>query len=208
MSRDWAPLAAICDVPRETIDRFEAHLAMLERWNPRINLVSRASLAEAVVRHVADSAQLWRLAPAGARVWLDLGAGAGFPGLVIAGIAAAAQPALEVRLVESDLRKAAFLRAAAEAMGVRARVFDTRIEGLVPQHADVVSARALAPLTALLGYAEIHRKPSGTGLFPKGETVHKEIEAAAERWRFEHQIHPSQTEPRAAIVEVGAISRV
>jgi 16S rRNA (guanine527-N7)-methyltransferase len=196
------------DVSRETLSRLKVHLALLEKWNRRINLVSRGSLTDAVTRHYADSVQLWRLAPPSARVWLDLGAGAGFPGLVVAAIAAVASPTLEVRLVESDLRKAAFLRAAVEAMRVRVTVLDCRIESLPPQDADVVSARALAPLGVLLEYVENHRRSGGIGLFPKGETVHKEIEAAAEDWRFKHQIHPSLTEPRAAIVEVGAIRRV
>jgi 16S rRNA (guanine527-N7)-methyltransferase len=208
VSRDWSAVEAVGDVSRETLSRLEVHLALLEKWNRRINLVSRGSLPEAVTRHYADSAQLWRLAPTGARVWLDLGAGAGFPGLVVAAIAAEASPTLEVRLVESDLRKAAFLRAAVDAMRVRVTVLDCRIESLPPQDADVVSARALAPLGVLLEYVENHSRSGGIGLFPKGETVHKEIEAAAEGWRFEHQIHPSLTEPRAAIVEVGAIRRV
>ena len=205
---DAAGFRGAFDVSRETVARCAAHLALLEKWNPRINLVSKRTLAEAWQRHVADSAQLWRYRPAGARLWLDLGAGAGFPGLVIASIAADEAPDVEVRLVESDQRKAAFLAEAARAAGVAVRIHAVRIEDLVPQGADVVSARALAPLPLLLGMLGKHRRPGGIGLFPKGETVHKEIADAAVHWRFEHQIHASLIEQRAAVVEIGAIDRV
>lgn len=197
------------DVSRETSARIETYLALLGRWNPRINLVSRSTLADAWHRHAADSAQLWRLAPSNAGTWLDLGSGAGFPGLVIAAIAAEKLPALAFHLVESDQRKAAFLVTAAREMGLSARamVHARRIEDLPPVHADVLSARALAPLTALLPMVEKHRRPEGTALFPKGATVHKEIAEASEHWRFDHKLHPSLTEQEAAIVEIGAIDR-
>ena len=187
--------------------RLERHLALLEQWNPRINLVSRASLADAWTRHFANSAQLWRLRPPGARVWLDLGSGAGFPGLVVAAMAADSEP-LEVHLVESDQRKAAFLATVVRETGVRATVHAERAEAMPALGADVVSARALAPLDTLLGLSEKHRRPGGIGLFPKGASVHKEIAEAAVHWHFDHAIHPSLTDPRAAIVEIGATRRV
>ena len=195
------------DVSRETMQRLEAHLDLLAKWNPRINLVAKSTLADAWTRHVADSAQLWPLRPVGARLWLDLGSGAGFPGLVIAALAAEAAPELEVRLVESDTRKAAFLATAARAAGLTVTVLDARIEDLPPQSADVISARALAPVATLLGMTEKHRRPEGTGLFPKGATVQNEIAEAARHWRFNHKIHTSLTDPQAAIVEIGAIDR-
>ena len=194
-------------VSRETMARLERHLALLEQWNPRINLVSRASLADAWTRHFADSAQLWRLRPPGAHVWLDLGSGAGFPGLVVAAMAADSEP-LEVHLVESDQRKAAFLATVVRETGVRATVHAERAEAMPALGADVVSARALAPLDTLLGLSEKHRRPGGIGLFPKGASVHKEIAEAAVHWHFDHAIHPSLTDPRAAIVEIGATRRV
>jgi 16S rRNA (guanine527-N7)-methyltransferase len=194
-------------VSRETMERLETHLDLLRRWNPRINLVSPASLGRAWERHFADSAQLWRLRPAGAQVWLDLGSGAGFPGLVVAAMGVET-PGFEVHLVESDQRKAAFLSAVVRATGVPATVHADRVEALPPMRADVVSARALAPLGTLLAMAEKHRRPGGTGLFPKGASVHKEIAEAAAHWRFDHAIHPSLTDPRAAIVEIGATRRV
>jgi 16S rRNA (guanine527-N7)-methyltransferase len=198
---------AVGDVSRETLARLQVHHDLLARWNRKINLVSKASLADAWRRHFADSAQLWRLRPAAAHIWLDLGSGAGFPGLVIAAIAAEQAPDLEVRLVESDQRKAAFLRAVAQAAGLRAQVLDGRIEELPAQGAGVLSARALAPLDLLLGHAEKHLAPEGIGLFPKGEAVHKELADAKIRWRFEQKLHPSLTDPRGAIVEIGAVNR-
>jgi 16S rRNA (guanine527-N7)-methyltransferase len=203
-----AEFAAAFGVPRETMARFEAHRALLEQWNRRINLVSAASLADVWRRHVADSAQLWALCPESAGTWLDLGSGAGFPGLVIAALAADARPGLRVSLVESDQRKAAFLEAAARAAGLAVTVLTARAAALPPQRADVVSARALAPLAELLALAEKHRKPSGICLFPKGEAVHKEVADARARWHFDLRIHPSRTDSRAAIVEIGAMRRV
>jgi 16S rRNA (guanine527-N7)-methyltransferase len=196
------------DVSRETVERLETHVALLSKWNPRINLVAASTLAEVWTRHVADSAQLWRLRPPGARLWLDLGSGAGFPGLVVAALAAEQAPYLTVRLVESNARKAAFLATVAHEAGLLAEVLVERWQRLPPQAADVVSARALAPLAELLAASEKHRRPGGVGLFPKGETVHKELAEASVRWRFDHKLTPSRTEPRAAILEIGAIERV
>ena len=113
-----------------------------------------------------------------------------------------------MRLVESDQRKAAFLREAARVQGLSVAIEDVRVEDLPPQAADVVSARALAPLDTLLGMVEKHRRPGGIGLFPKGATVHKEVADAATHWRFDHNIYPSLTDDKAAIVEIGAIDRV
>ena len=201
--------AAAFDVSRETMDRLDTHLALLEQWNARINLVSKASLVEAWGRHFADSAQLWSLRPTGARVWLDLGSGAGFPGLVIAALAAeASETPLEVHLVESDQRKAAFLATVIRVARLNARVYDQRQETLKAVGADVVSARALAPLESLLAMVEKHRRAGGIALFHKGASVHKEVAEAAARWRFDYVIHPSLTDPRAAIVEIGATQRV
>lgn len=195
-------------VSRETTDQIATLVALLLTWNRRINLISHGSEADVWRRHVLDSAQLWPLRPAGARLWVDLGAGAGFPGLIIAILARERDPALSVVLVESDQRKAAFLSTATRTLGLTTAVCADRVERCPSFGADVISARALAPLTQLLGMAAIHRAPGGTGLFPKGETVHKEVTEAARVWRFDHRLHRSLTDPAAAIVEVGAIARV
>lgn len=196
------------DVSRETTERLQTHVALLEQWNPRINLVAKTTIQDVWSRHVADSAQLWRLRPGAAGLWLDLGSGAGFPGLVIATLAAELEPDLRVALVESDQRKAAFLSTVVRKTGLRVDVRPERIEHLPPMRADVVSARALAPLSSLLEMLDLHRRPGGIGLFPKGASVHKEIAEAAARWRFDHVIHRSLTDPQAAIVEIGAAERV
>ena len=208
MSAEAEAFREAFDVSRETLARIETHLALLRRWNPRINLVSPASLAQAWTRHVRDSAQLWPLRPTGARRWLDLGSGAGFPGLVVAALAAEMAPEMTVTLVESDQRKAVFLATVVREAALPAVVVAERWAALPPQRADVVSARALAPLTDLLAAVEKHRRPGGVGLFPKGETVHKEIAEASVRWRFDHTLIPSRTEPRAAILQIGACERV
>ena len=138
------------------------------------------------------------IAPAaGAPGWLDLGSGAGFPGLVVAALAAEAEPAMEVRLVESDQRKAAFLDTVIRAANLPARVFATRVEALPAQGADVVSARALAPLGALLAMVEKHRRPGGVlACFPRAPRCIKRSVTPQQEWRFEHNIHPSLTEEK------------
>jgi 16S rRNA (guanine527-N7)-methyltransferase len=200
--------AAHFNVSRETIARLEALSAIALKWNKRINLIGRDTEATLWQRHMADSAQLWALRPTMAGSWVDLGSGAGFPALVLAAFAADIAPAWRFTLVESDVRKAAFLAEASRAMDLAPTILDRRIETLAPLCADVLSARALAPLDRLLAHAEKHLAPHGIGLFPKGETVHKEIAAAAAKWRFDRRIHLSVTEPGAAIVEVGAVSSV
>jgi 16S rRNA (guanine527-N7)-methyltransferase len=206
--RDCEAFRREFDVSRETLARIETHVALLRKWNPRINLVSPSTLPEVWTRHVADSAQLWPRRPSDAQLWLDLGSGAGFPGLVVAALAAEQAPRMTVRLVESDHRKAAFLAAAIREADLPAEVLTDRWERLPPQAADVISARALAPLVELMKAVDKHRRPGGIGLFPKGETVHKEIAEASVRWRFDYKLTSSRTEPRAAILEIGACERV
>lgn len=200
--------AARFDVSRETLAHLQTYAALLARWTPRINLVSAASLADQWHRHFADSAQLLAFRPPAARRWLDLGSGAGFPGLVIAILAREAAPDLRLHLVESDQRKCAFLRQVVTETGLTLDISPERIEALAPQAADIVSARALAPLTRLLAHAEKHLAPGGIGLFPKGRTVHNELAEAEQSWRFACRVHPSITDPEAAIVETGAPRRV
>jgi 16S rRNA (guanine527-N7)-methyltransferase len=192
-------------VPRETVPRLEAFIDLLMRWNKKINLVSSGSTGAIWDRHVLDSAQLWRLRRTDAKSWMDLGSGGGFPGLVVAIIAADERPGLHVALVESDQRKAVFLCTAARTLGLEVTVHAERIADVAAPLVDVVSARALAPLVDLIAYAKSRGSPDGIALFPKGETVHKELADASRRWRFEHRLHPSLTDPRSAVVEIGAI---
>ncbi|MBI1217032.1 MAG: 16S rRNA (guanine(527)-N(7))-methyltransferase RsmG [Rhodobacteraceae bacterium] len=197
---------AALDVSRETMARLEHYAALLEKWNAAINLVSRASLADLWARHILDSAQIFALCPEGARSWADLGSGGGFPGLVVAILAHEAAPDLEVTLVESDTRKAAFLATAARELGLNVAVKAERIEALAPQAADVVSARALAPLTELLGFAARHLAPKGRALFLKGATFPQERAAALAHWSFDVQTYPSKTDAEGVILSIGDIA--
>lgn len=195
-------------VSRETLARLEQYAELLGKWNPAINLVSPSSLKEVWSRHFLDSAQLLDLAPAATTHWVDLGAGGGFPGLVVAILAAEERPELKFTLVESDRRKAAFLAHAAHTLGVGAEVLGDRIESIPPLGADVVSARALAPLDQLLSHAARHMKPGGVAIFPKGARHEEEIRQALEKWRFACEKHRSMTDPEAVVLTVGEIGRV
>jgi 16S rRNA (guanine527-N7)-methyltransferase len=197
-------------VSRETCARLEVHIALLTRWNARINLVSKATIDTAWARHVADSAQLFDLATRSAATWIDLGSGAGFPGLVVAALAEEKQPDLHVTLVESDARKAAFLAAAAREMGLDVTIEQRRIEALPARPHDVVSARALAPLDRLCALA--HRfsarhpgPPAGPGtvfLFPKGARLDSELTAATAHWHIRAERIVSRTDPAATILRI------
>ncbi|MEL6197127.1 MAG: 16S rRNA (guanine(527)-N(7))-methyltransferase RsmG, partial [Pseudomonadota bacterium] len=154
MSRER--FAAETGVSRETLAGFDIYAALLEKWNRRINLVAPSTLPAIWDRHFLDSAQLWLDRPADLRSWADLGSGAGFPGLVIGLLARDAGLDLDLTLVEADSRKAAFLRTAAQAVAVDARVEVARAEALAPLCADVISARALAPLRRLMPLAVRH----------------------------------------------------
>jgi len=196
------------DVSRETIDGLGRFQALLEKWNPAINLVSKSTLPLAWDRHILDSAQLFDHGPQWAKRWVDLGSGGGFPGLVIALLAADLRPHLQVTLIESDQRKATFLRQAATEMGITPNILTTRIESATPQNADVLSARALAPLSALLAFAQRHLAPDGLALFPKGANWQEEVEHARKEWHFDLTTHPSLTDPQAVILALKAISHV
>ena len=186
----------------ETLARLEAFEALARKWTARINLVAPSTVPDLWTRHIADSAQLWPLAPPGAATWADLGSGAGFPGLVVAALAAErGGPA--VTLIESDGRKAAFLREAARAMGLAVTILDRRAETAPPQGAEVVSARALAPLPALLPLVARHLAPGGAALLPKGRGWEAEVEEArAAGWRFGLDGAPSATDPAACILRL------
>ena len=174
---DRAGVIAAFDVSRETLARLDAYADTLIRWSRAINLVARSTLPDLWHRHIADSLQLWAHVPPHAMRWIDLGAGAGLPGLIIAAMAAEKRPDMTVTLVESDTRKAAFMAEAARAMGVRVTIRACRIEDLEPARYDVVSARALAPLDRLLPMARALLAPRGTVLLPKGAEAENEISA-------------------------------
>jgi 16S rRNA (guanine527-N7)-methyltransferase len=194
------------DVSRETKDKLHLLESELRRWQAIKNLVGPATLDQIWDRHIVDSLQLLSLAPEGAKTWVDLGSGAGFPGLVLA--IAGAPHGLKVHLVESNSRKCAFLRHIARLTEVPAKVHEARLETVIPGfvgQADVVSARALASLTMLLEWTEPMLKTGTTGLFPKGRDVENELTEARKRWTFETDILPSRTDSSARILRITSI---
>ncbi len=195
------------DVSRETLEQLKQFEDVVRKWNPRINLVSRRSLDDFWTRHIVDSVQVLRTVKPTGR-WVDLGSGGGFPGIVVAICAATENPDLDIRLIESDQRKSAFLRNAARECGAKCTVISKRIEQADAQNADVLSARALADLTTLMEFSERHLNKSGIALFPKGVTWKKEVEDAQQKWSFELEAITSLTEPDAAILKIKGVTRV
>lgn len=192
------------------MDRLERYAALLEKWNRAINLVARGSLADVWRRHMLDSAQLWPLLPppqGRPRRILDLGSGAGFPGLVLA-IMGASDGDVEVHLVEADKKKAAFLREAARIVEAPVTLHVQRIESLAPFPVDAVTARACAPLPRLLDYAAPFLRqyqsgePAPVGLFLKGRDVDRELTEAREKWKMETELLPSRTDAAAKILRI------
>ncbi|MGH1576105.1 16S rRNA (guanine(527)-N(7))-methyltransferase RsmG [Planktotalea sp.] len=196
------------DVSRETYERLQTYSDLLKKWNPKINLVSKGTIDDLWERHIVDSAQIFELRNNSAKRWVDLGSGGGFPGLVIAILAMEFAPSMKVTLVESDKRKSAFLRTVSRETGCEANIVAERIENVPPLNADVLSARALADLDALLGFAKLHLEAKGTCLFPKGHTWEKEVDKAHESWRFSCEITKSQTQDQAVILKIEEIEHV
>lgn len=208
MTDDQNPGSGALNVSRETSERLEILADLLKKWNPRINLVSKSTLTHLWLRHIQDSTQLFHLATPAVDHWLDIGSGGGFPGLVIALMAAEPGAPGKVTLIESDQRKCTFLRTVLRETGITAQVLDARIERAAPQDAQILSARALAELDMLLGFAERHLSATGTALFPKGVTWKKEVAKARESWSFELETITSITEPNSVVLKVKEIRRV
>lgn len=199
-----AALDGIVDVSRETLGRLEAYAGLLAKWQRRLNLIGPKTLPELWRRHIADSAQLLRHAPPQG-LWLDLGSGAGLPGLVVA--ICGRRPVL---MVESDARKCAFLREAIRVTGAPAEVANTRIETLAQQkpaaEVAVVSARALAPLPQLFALSVPFFGPQTVGLFQKGARWADELTAAGESWIVDATPLGSLTHPDSVVLRVTALA--
>jgi 16S rRNA (guanine527-N7)-methyltransferase len=191
-------------VSQETMDRLRTHRRLLADWSERMNLVGPKELDQFWSRHALDSAQLLRLAP-GARRWVDLGSGAGFPGLVIAAFLAE-EPGTVVHLVESTGKKAQFLKAVAEEARLPVKVFNLRIEdfGAGEGPYDVVTARALAPLNRLIAYAKPILDRGAQGLFHKGADLDAELAAAKDALggAYRADVLESLSDPRGRVVSI------
>lgn len=201
--------AEVFKVSREITEKLEIYAALLKQWQKTINLVAPSTLDQVWHRHFADSAQLLRYAPTddGGR-WLDLGSGAGFPGLVLAILRSGTSPSRST-LIESDTRKAAFLAEVGRKTGVAVDILPTRIE-ISPTRVKVdevqcVTARALAPLPRLLGLVLPYYSPRTIGMFLKGREVAAEIEEARKTWDFSVDLKPSLTDPEGRIALIGAL---
>ncbi len=183
--------------------KLDAFIDLLLRWQSKINLVASSTLGELWTRHVADSLQLLPLVPQ-SKVWVDFGAGGGFPGIPIA-CAIASTPGAQVHLIESNGKKAAFLREAVRVTGAPATVHQVRVEKYgesCAEPVDVVTARALAPLKVLCEQAFPLIARGAVGLFPKGQDVDAELTDAAKYWRLEATKVPSKISPEGSVVLV------
>jgi len=208
VAADKTAALALTPVSRETEARLVRYVGLLLEWQAKTNLVAPSTLPTLWTRHIADSLQLLDLAPS-AKVWIDLGSGGGFPGVVLA-CALAETPGAEVHLIERNARKAAFLREALRVTGASgmvhlAEIGDTgdRITGPV----DRVTARAVAPLSQLIGFAEPLVRKGAKALFLKGQDVEAELTEATKYWNIKPQLHPSRTGGQGWIIELDRIER-
>lgn len=195
--------AAETGVSRETLDQLRAYADLLITWNAKINLVGRSTVGDLWWRHMFDAAQLVPLLPIKRSTLVDMGSGAGFPGLVLA-----AMGQLSAHLIEGDQRKAAFLREAARVMGLSVQVHACRIEAAPLLSADVISARALAPLPELLALAERFANATTVHIYPKGQNVEGELTQTHKIWTMQLEQFPSRTESAASILRLSEVRRV
>ncbi len=190
-------VARLLNVSRETIDKFRAYLTLLEKWQARINLVANSTLAEAWQRHILDSGQLVAFYPPQTKNILDVGSGAGFPGLVLA-----IMGGVTVDLVESDQRKAVFLSTVIRELDLPAKVHNQRIETLPQLFPDVITARALAPVPKLLKLIENQLSPKSVCLFLKGAAVQDELTNLQTYSTMDATTHPSLSGPTGVVLEL------
>jgi 16S rRNA (guanine527-N7)-methyltransferase len=193
--------ATLAGVSRETLSRLKLFVSLLAEWNSRLNLVSSGSLEDVWRRHMWDSAQLAPLIPAKTETLVDLGTGAGFPGLVLA-LVLRERGALRTVLYEATTKKCSFLAEAASRTGAPVEIRNGRIEKADREPFDVVTSRACAPMAKLLAYAQPFQKPATINLFLKGQSVGVELTEARKSWKMKLLEHPSRSDPSGVIVEV------
>ncbi|AVQ04581.1 16S rRNA (guanine(527)-N(7))-methyltransferase RsmG [Caulobacter segnis] len=198
----YQALTGASDVQIADLARFQELLA---EWNEVMNLVGPLTIATYWTRHALDSSQLLDLAPE-ANTWADLGAGAGLPGVVLA-ILLKGRAGAKVHLVESMAKRCRFLEVVAKDLDLPVQIHNARAEDLKLK-VEIVTARACAPMTKLLGFAEPYLRSGATGLFLKGQDVATELSEAAKAWKFDAELRPSQSDPRGRIVQVKGLTRV
>jgi 16S rRNA (guanine527-N7)-methyltransferase len=208
LAADREAALRLVPVSRETLQRLDVFVALFLRWQRAVQLVALSTLPKLWTRHIADSLQVVEFAPT-AHTWVDLGTGGGFPGMMIAIALAGETGAVAVHVVESDARKAAFLREAARVTDAPAKVHHERIESVAKRlaHVDVVTARALAPLPRLLELAAPLLKPGTRGIFLKTQHVGEELTAATKSWSIDATILPSRTDSRGRVVIIERVAR-
>jgi 16S rRNA (guanine527-N7)-methyltransferase len=205
---DRAKALALTPVSRETEARLDRYVELLGEWQAKTNLVAPSTLPHLWTRHISDSLQLLALAPT-ARIWIDLGSGGGFPGVVLA-CALADTPGATVHLVERNAKKSAFLREALRVTASPGLVHLSNIEDIVDRVAgpiDCVTARALAPLHQLIGFAEPLMTKGAKALFLKGQDVEAELTEATKYWNIKPNLHSSRTGGQGWIVELDRVER-
>jgi 16S rRNA (guanine527-N7)-methyltransferase len=208
LASDRAAALRVTPVSRETEARLDRYVALLLEWQAKTNLIAPSTLPDLWTRHISDSLQLLSLAPS-AKIWVDLGSGGGFPGMVLA-CALAEKPGANIHLIERNTKKAAFLREALRVTSAPGTVHLADIEDSVDRitvSVDCVTARALAPLHQLVGFAEPIVRKGAKALFLKGQDVEAELTEATKYWIIEPQLHASRTGGGGWIVELDRIER-
>lgn len=191
------------DVSRETVEALQVYVSEIARWTQAINLVGKATVSDIWQRHVVDCAQLWpHVEDDRGRIWLDMGSGAGLPGLVLAILSMDSGRRTQITLMESDQRKAAFLNAIKAKLDLSVDIQSVRVEEAPPMAADVITGRAFAPLVKLLGYAARHKHLTTKLVLLKGENYRAEIDQACTAWRFDTTVAASETNPKSAILTI------
>lgn len=196
------------NVSRETFLRLKEYEKLLFKWNAKINLVSKSTLDNFWNRHVLDSAQFLSSVGEKAGKWVDLGSGGGLPGLVVAILSDEIEPVNKLFLVEADVRKAVFLKTVCRELGLKVEVYNNRIEELPPMSANIVSARALAPLKTLCLYAKNHLEKDGEAVFAKGENWKAELVEAQKKWIFSYEAVKSTLHEGSVVLVLRGIKSV
>ena len=196
------------NVSRETFLRLKEYEKLLFKWNAKINLVSKSTLDNFWNRHVLDSAQFLSSVSEKAGKWVDLGSGGGLPGLVVAILSDESEPVNKLFLVEADVRKAVFLKTVCRELGLKVEVYNNRIEELPPMSANIVSARALAPLKTLCLYAKNHLEKDGVAVFAKGENWKAELVEAQKKWIFSYEAVKSTLHEGSVVLVLRGIKSV